>query len=193
LETAVKKLYEAMFLIDSAEATSDWDGINTVIGNILEKADVEIVSSRKWDERKLAYAVNGKARGTYILCYFRACGEAIQKIERQVRLSGRIMRVLILCADHMSQEDIEKDTPATRVEKRLQKIAQAKEEAQQAADAECAISQQAEETEKSAETVKTDANEPEQPEQSQELPVKNKAGEDAELTHEQLQEETEES
>jgi len=114
LETAVKKLYEAMFLVDSAKAAADWEGINKVIRGLLEKADAEIVSIKKWDERKLAYDIQGKSRGTYILCYFRAGGEKIALIERAVQLSEQVMRVLILCADHLTQEDIDKATPLMR-------------------------------------------------------------------------------
>ena len=117
METVVKKLYEAMFLVDSAQAASDWDGVNTAIKNILERAEAEVVSIRKWDERRLAYEIKGKARGTYILCYFKAEGERIKQIERDVQLSERIMRVLILCADSISQEDIEKDTSVMLAEK----------------------------------------------------------------------------
>lgn len=117
MKTIVMKLYEAMFLVDSAEATADWDGINAVIRNILERAGAEIVSIRKWDDRKLAYEIGGKSRGTYILCYFRADGGRIWEIERDVQLSERIMRGLILSAEHMSQGDIEKDTPAAAAEK----------------------------------------------------------------------------
>jgi len=100
LETVVKKLYEAMFLVDSALA-ADWDGTVASIKDILQRSDVEIVSIEKWDERKLAYEINGKSRGTYILCYFRAEGGSIRDIERTVQLSEQIMRVLILCADHL--------------------------------------------------------------------------------------------
>ena len=121
MKTIAKKLYEAMFLVDSAEAAADWDGVNATIRKILKRAGVDIVSVKKWDERRLAYQINGKERGTYILCYFRADGESIAGIERDVQLSERIMRVLILCADHMGPEDIEKDTPVERVEKRLKK------------------------------------------------------------------------
>ena len=117
METGIKKLYEAMFLVDSAEAASDWEGINTLIKTILERAEAEIVSIRKWDDRKLAYAIGGKARGTYILCHFKAEGRRISEIERDVRLSERIMRVLILTAEHLSREDIEKETPAMFAEK----------------------------------------------------------------------------
>jgi small subunit ribosomal protein S6 len=108
-----------MFLVDSVDASTDWDGINGFIKGILEKAEAEIVSIRKWDERKLAYEIKGKARGTYILCYFRAEGGKIGDIERDVQLSERIMRVLILSTEGMSKEDIEKETPASLAEKRL--------------------------------------------------------------------------
>jgi small subunit ribosomal protein S6 len=101
------KLYEAMFLVDSAEATTDWDGVVATIKNILEKGGAEIVSVRKWDDRKLAYEINGKGKGTYILCYFRAAGSKLRDIERDIQLSERIMRVLILCAEDRDAEDIE--------------------------------------------------------------------------------------
>jgi small subunit ribosomal protein S6 len=119
LETGVKKLYEAMFLIDSAEAAKDWDGILELIKKILTKADAEIVSIRKWDERALAYTIGGCSRGTYILTYFRADGQKIHDIERDVQLSDRIMRALILRADHLTEEDVAKETPATRAEKQV--------------------------------------------------------------------------
>jgi small subunit ribosomal protein S6 len=88
-----------------------------LIRTILERAGAEIVSIRKWDDRKLAYDISRKSRGTYILCYFRAEGGRVREIERDVQLSERIMRALILSAEHMSQQDIEKDTPASAAER----------------------------------------------------------------------------
>ena len=114
MEIAVnRKLYEGMFLIDSAQA-ADWDVITTTIKNILKKADAEIVDMKKWDDRRLAYEIDGKIRGTYILCYFKADGAKIQDIEKAVQLSERIMRVLILSTDQMTAEDMAKDTPAEK-------------------------------------------------------------------------------
>ena len=110
LETTVKKkLYEAMFLVNSADASADWDGVEAAVRKILERAEAEIVSMEKWDDRRLAYQIKGKTRGVYILCYFRTAGGMIQGIERGVQLSERIIRVLILCAEHLRQENIEKD------------------------------------------------------------------------------------
>ncbi len=112
-----KKMYEGMFLVDSAKAGSDWDGIIAAITKILERAKAEIVSIRKWEDRRLAYEIKHVGRGTYILIYFKADGQNIQGIEKAVQLSEQILRVLILSAEHMTAEDMEKDTPATRAEK----------------------------------------------------------------------------
>jgi small subunit ribosomal protein S6 len=124
LKNTVKKLYEGLFLADSAKAAENWDAVITAVENILEKAEADIVSIRKWDERKLAYEIKGKSRGTYILCYFKVNGEKIRDIERDIRLSEQILRVLILSAEHMTQEDIEKAAPATRLEKSELKTAE---------------------------------------------------------------------
>jgi small subunit ribosomal protein S6 len=112
LETGIKKLYEGMFLIDSAEAAKDWDGILELVKKMLAKADAEVVSIRKWDELPLAYTIRRCGRGTYILTYFRADGPKIRDIERDVQLSERIMRALILKADHLTEEDLAKETSA---------------------------------------------------------------------------------
>jgi small subunit ribosomal protein S6 len=118
LETVTKKkLYEAMFLIDSADAASDWDGVIAAITKTLERAEVDIVSITKWDDRRMAYEIKRMSRGTYILCYFRSDGQKNQEIETAVQLSEKIIRVLILCVDWMTDEDIAQDTPATKDEK----------------------------------------------------------------------------
>ena len=139
----MKKLYEAMFLVDSAQAASDWDGIIGAIETILKRAEAEIVSMKKWDERRLAYDIQKKSRGTYILCYFRADGQKISAIERDVKLTERIMRVLILSAETRSQEDVDKATPAEQVENRRRQAL--KEAAERARAAEQAAKQKTEE------------------------------------------------
>jgi small subunit ribosomal protein S6 len=103
------KLYEAMFLVDSTEATTDWEGVTSAIKGILEKAGAEIVSLAKWDERKLAYEIRGKSKGTYVLCYFKAEGGRLQGVERDIQLSERIMRALVLCAEDRPEENIKRE------------------------------------------------------------------------------------
>ncbi|MFH1616246.1 MAG: 30S ribosomal protein S6 [Planctomycetota bacterium] len=106
------RLYEGLFLVDSGEAASDWEGVTGTIRRALQRGEARMVSIRKWNECKLAYEIEGRSRGTYILTYFNASGPAISQIEREVQLSERILRVLILRADHVTQEVIEKEKAA---------------------------------------------------------------------------------
>jgi small subunit ribosomal protein S6 len=117
LETVVKRLYEAMFLVDSAQAAADWEGTLSVINNILQRADAEVVAIRKWQERKLAYDIDRKTRGTYILCYFKADGRRISGIEKDVQLSEKVMRVLVLTTEKRPPEMIERDITGVTEEK----------------------------------------------------------------------------
>lgn len=117
METITKQLYEGMFLVDVAKASSDWDGVISNITKILEKSGAEIISIKKWDDRKLAYDIKGQSRGVYIISYFKVDGPKIQEIEKNLRLSEQIMRLLILNAELMTQEDIDRETPAVKAEK----------------------------------------------------------------------------
>lgn len=121
METVTKRLYEALFLVDAGDAASDWQGINDHIKKILERNNAEILSMRKWDDRPLAYPIMGKKRGVYILVYFNAASGKLADIEHDFRLSERVMRSMILRGDHITQADMEKDTPAMLAEKGLAK------------------------------------------------------------------------
>ena len=143
METAIKRLYEGMFLVDSAEAASDWDGVIGAIEKVLSRADAEVVSLKKWDERKLAYEIKKKTRGTYILVYFNCDPLKISSIERDVQLSELILRVMILKTDQMSEEDIARETPLAKAEREQAEAAEkaaekATEEAAEKAAAEAA-------------------------------------------------------
>jgi len=127
LETEVKRLYEGMFLVDSGLAASDWGGVIESVEKVLARADAETVSLQKWDERSLAYDVVGKSRGTYILTYFHADPGRISGIERDVQLSESLMRVLVLRTDRMGHGDIDKKTPAQKVEEAVAAAAAAAE------------------------------------------------------------------
>lgn len=121
METVIKRLYEALILVDSAEAAADWDGVNEHIKKVFERNGAKIISARKWDERPLAYPITGRNRGTYILIYFNSPTERIASIEKDCQLSERIMRSLILRADHITKEDMEKETPAAVAGKKVSK------------------------------------------------------------------------
>ena len=111
METAVKRLYEGLFLVDSALAASDWQLVNDTLHKILAKVNAEVVSFRKWDERKLTYNIGRVSRGTYILVYFKCDPLRLHEVERDVQLSEVLMRAMIVRTDRMTQDDMDKPTP----------------------------------------------------------------------------------
>ncbi len=98
-------MYEGMFLFSQATA-SDFGGMIAHLNEVLQRGHAEVVAMQKWDERRLAYEIDGQKRGVYILVYFRAPGTDVAHIERDCNLSERIMRAQILRADHLSEEEI---------------------------------------------------------------------------------------
>ena len=98
-------LYEGMFLLDSRQANRDWDGLMDGLKAVLAKHGGEVERDVKWGERKLAYEINGRRRGTYVLCYFKAPGEAITPIYREVELSDSIHRALILKVSKLPSDE----------------------------------------------------------------------------------------
>jgi small subunit ribosomal protein S6 len=149
------KLYEGLFLVDSADAAADWSAVTGAVEKILSRADAEVVSLHKWDERKLAYDVNGKGRGTYILTYFKCEPGRITAIERDVQLSEQILRVMVLTTEKMSESDISKDTPAALMAKAAV-AAEAKAAEKAAAEAEAQAVAEAEAAEKAATEAETE-------------------------------------
>lgn len=112
METVTKRLYEGMFLVDSGLAAQDWQKVIDDIQRMMKRAEADVVSLKKWDDRRMTYDIEGKSRGTYILVYFNCDPEKVKGIERDVQLSEMMMRVLILRTDKMTRDDIEKATPA---------------------------------------------------------------------------------
>ena len=102
--------YEGMFLFGASAATEP-QAAEANVRKFIETHGGNILVLKKWDERKLAYEVDGNKRGTYFLTLFTAPPAAITQIERDVRLSEEILRVMILKADHMSVEEIQNHEP----------------------------------------------------------------------------------
>jgi small subunit ribosomal protein S6 len=100
------RAYEAMFLVDPGDAAS-WGDLSKHLAGILERYGAQVVGLTRWDERKLAYPVAGRKRGTYVLSFFALTGgQAVPQIERDCQLSEKVLRALILRADHFKVADM---------------------------------------------------------------------------------------
>jgi small subunit ribosomal protein S6 len=92
-------VYECMFLLDTNKVAGDVPAAAKHLHTVLERNHAEVLASRPWDERRLAYPINGHKKGLYYLTYFRSEGKNIVGIERDCALTEVILRTLILKVD----------------------------------------------------------------------------------------------
>lgn len=105
--TTEMELYEGLFLFSLQETEGDTNAALEALKSILDRAEAEIVTLSKWDERKLAYEIKGQRRGLYLLTHFRARGSQIANIERDVNLSEMLLRCLIIKGDHIGETEMD--------------------------------------------------------------------------------------
>jgi small subunit ribosomal protein S6 len=88
-----------MMILDSNRYTRDPAAAAAQVSAIIEEAGGEVLVSRLWEERRLAYPLQGHRKGTYWLTYFRLAGPKVAEIRRRCYLSENILRVLFLRVD----------------------------------------------------------------------------------------------
>ncbi len=100
------RLYEAMFLVDTGDAAA-WDDLTKHLEGLLGRVGAEIIGITRWDERKLAYPVGQHKRGTYVLAFFALTeGTGVSEFEHACQLSEKVIRLLVLRADHFKIRDM---------------------------------------------------------------------------------------
>jgi small subunit ribosomal protein S6 len=88
-----------MFLLDTSKVAGDVAAADKAIRAILERNNAEVLVSRPWDERRLAYPIGTQKKGLYYLTYFSAEGKSLTGIEHDCKLNEMIMRQLVLRID----------------------------------------------------------------------------------------------
>lgn len=92
-------VYEGMYILDANRYARDSATVSGQIPAAIEKLGGEMLASRLWEERRLAYHINGQRKGTYWLTYFKLDGSQLANLERQCQLSDSILRTLFLKVD----------------------------------------------------------------------------------------------
>lgn len=98
--------YESLVLLDPTKIGSDVDAAKATVHGILEKYGAEIVVSRKWDDRKLAYAIDGHKKGLYFLAFFKVDSLKLKQIELDFRLNENVLRHMTTVIDPKWADDL---------------------------------------------------------------------------------------
>ena len=90
--------YETIFIVD---ASLEEDAIKALVEKftslIAKNGTVE--STDEWGKRRLAYEINDKTEGYYVLVDFSSDGDFPKELDRQYRITDGILRTIIIRKD----------------------------------------------------------------------------------------------
>ena len=89
------RTYECMCLLDNREVRKGWESLKSDVAAIFTKHNAKVLSSRRWDERRLAYPINGQIRATYLLIYMEIATDEIPVLRRDLQFSDALLRYMI--------------------------------------------------------------------------------------------------
>ena len=90
--------YECLFIVDTANGD---DAVKAKVEKFTGKiaANAEFVEVNEWGKRRLAYPINDKNEGYYVVVTFKAEPTFIAEIERRFNIDETIMRYLVVKLD----------------------------------------------------------------------------------------------
>ena len=88
--------YEVMYIIDTAlEEQARVDLINRFSG-LVELNGGQVDRVDEWGKRRLAYPINYKTEGYYVLMYIAAPAELPRELERNFQISDSVLRYMVI-------------------------------------------------------------------------------------------------
>lgn len=88
--------YEVMYVIDAALEDGARVELINRFSDLVKKNGGEIDRVDEWGKRRLAYAINYKTEGYYVLMYIKAPSELPRELERNMQIADSVLRYLVI-------------------------------------------------------------------------------------------------
>ena len=93
------RTYEVMYIIDPETDPERVEKLNDAVGKLIEKEGGEIVRMDDIGMRELAYPIQKKNEGHYVLFEINGSGQEIAELERRMRVNDMIIRYVTVRVD----------------------------------------------------------------------------------------------
>lgn len=93
------KTYEMLYVLDNAIADEAKEAFVKKFEDVVTAANGKVVSTDKWGVKKLAYPINYKNDGFYVLMTFEAEGSVVKELDRVSGLTAEVLRRVITAKD----------------------------------------------------------------------------------------------
>ena len=88
--------YEVMYIIDATLEDSARNELINRFSDLVKKNGGEIDRVDEWGKRRLAYPINYKTEGYYVLMYIAAPAELPRELERNMQINDSVLRYLVI-------------------------------------------------------------------------------------------------
>jgi len=88
--------YELMYIIPSQSTDEEKEALIAQVNGMIEKDNGKIESVERIGNKKLAYEINKKREGFYVLVNFTADASVPNKVSALLRITNNIMRHIIV-------------------------------------------------------------------------------------------------
>jgi small subunit ribosomal protein S6 len=103
----MSRIYEIMYLLDNNAVRAGWQEARAAATSLIEKHGGKVLAARRWDERKLAYPIRQRRRGTYLLAYGELGASGVATLRRELDLTESVLRYLILQVESVPPQEFE--------------------------------------------------------------------------------------
>jgi len=93
------RIYEELFIVRPDATEEEIDAYNEQIKNLITGAGGTVEKIDKWGVRKLAYKVEKRSEGFYVLFVFSAKPDLVREIERRMRVSDLVIKFISVRID----------------------------------------------------------------------------------------------
>ena len=91
--------YEAMYILRADLEEEALEAAVARFDDVVKSNNGEIVKTERWGKRRLAYEVNGKTEGYYILMTFKAPNNVSNELDRILKIQDDVLRHLVIKKD----------------------------------------------------------------------------------------------
>lgn len=96
---ANNRVYEVMYIVAPETADEDVTKLNDTITQVIEKEGGTVANTDNMGRRRLAYPINKKTEGHYVLMEVEGSGKEILELERRMRVNDAIIRFITVRVD----------------------------------------------------------------------------------------------
>ena len=93
------RTYEVMYIIDPDTDVDKITKLNDAVGKLIEKQGGTVIRMDDIGRRNLAYPIQKKTEGHYVLFEIEGSGQEIAELERRMRVNDMIMRYITVRVD----------------------------------------------------------------------------------------------